>query len=360
VHDGRFTARLDFGAGICVHRHHWLELRLLSARGDRSIFKISLAAALDLGPEELVQSSGTDIAVLGYSVPSLADWNNDTLPDLIVGEGGDGFPGLVRIYLNVGTTTEPVFDGYTLAQSNGSDLTVASSGCQGAFPRVVYWDADSRKDLLVGQTDGLLNLFLNNGTDAAPQFDGGRFLQVGEPGHKVDIDVGNRATAVVSDWNSDGRKDLVVGDRAGLVTVFLNEGTDTEPDFRAGFFVESFGEDLIVPSQLSSPTVADVTGDGNKDLVLGNTDGQLLLYENTGTDQAPAFEGWVSITSEGVPIDLLGTRSRPSLCDWNDSGQLDVLVGSSDGTVRLYRNPGALFADSFETGDTSAWASTVG
>jgi len=42
---------------------------------------------LRLGPEELVQAGGADISVLGYSVPSLADWDNDGLNDLIVGEG---------------------------------------------------------------------------------------------------------------------------------------------------------------------------------------------------------------------------------------------------------------------------------
>ena len=54
----------------------------------------------------------------------------------------------------------------------------------GIFPRVVYWDADGRKDLLVGRSDGLVMIFLNIGTDADPHFDGGAPLQVGPPGSK--------------------------------------------------------------------------------------------------------------------------------------------------------------------------------
>ena len=81
----------------------------------------------------------------------------------------------------------------------------------GCFPRVVYWDADARKDLLVGQAVGTVKVFLNVGTDTDPNFDGGTFLQVGQPGAKTIIDVGYRATPSVVDWNNDEKKDLVVG-----------------------------------------------------------------------------------------------------------------------------------------------------
>ena len=52
---------------------------------------------------------------------------------------------------------------------------------------MVYWDADTRKDLLVGQADGKIKLFLNIKTDAEPTFDGGTFLQVGPTGSKTSI-----------------------------------------------------------------------------------------------------------------------------------------------------------------------------
>ena len=87
------------------------------------------AAALDLGPEHLVQSGGTNINVPGYSVPSFDYWDGDALPDLIVGEGGGGVPdGKVRVYLNVGTLSQPQFTGFFYAQSLGADLVSAGSG----------------------------------------------------------------------------------------------------------------------------------------------------------------------------------------------------------------------------------------
>jgi hypothetical protein len=332
---------------------------LPDSSGGEFITLSTVRAQFALGPEEIVQAAGADITVSGYSVPSMTDWNSDSLPDLLVGEGGSGFDGKARVFLNVGTAADPVFGSSFFVQSEGGDLSVPPTGCQGAFPRVVYWDADARKDLLVGQADGLVRLYFNTGTDVNPVFDQGRFVQVGQPGSKVDIDVGDRATSIVTDWNSDGRKDLVVGAYDGYVRIYLNQGTDTEPDFRTALLAQSSGVPLLVATLRSSPAVADVTDDGNKDLVVGDTDGRLLLYENTGTDDNPTFAGYVNVTSEGNPIDLASSRSRPSLCDWDSDGLDDVVIGSSDGLVRLYRNTGALFADGFETGDTAGWSTTV-
>jgi hypothetical protein len=209
---------------------------------------------------------------------------------------------------------------------------------------VVYWDEDNRKDLLVGNTDGRVMIFLNIGTDDAPTFDGGTFLQVGEPGFKVDIDVGQRPTPSAVDWNSDCRKDLVVGAWDGMIRFFINEGTNSAPDFREEQLVQEDGADLIVPTTRASPFVRDLDEDGRKDLLVGNTEGQLLFYRNIGTDPEPTFSGYTLITSDGVPINLEGEpRSRPFVCDWTDDGLLDVLVGAGDGKVRLYQGEPELF-----------------
>ena len=294
---------------------------------------------LRLGPEEFVAlRDGTEITVPGYSVPSFVRWDGDDLPDLVVGEGG-GTPGKVRVYLNTGTRGQPAFDTFFYAQSQGVDLSVAASGCQGAFPRVVYWDGDDRKDLLIGMASGRVRLYLNVGSDEAPAFDGGAYLQVGLPGEKVDIRVAARATPSAVDWNNDGRKDLVVGSYDGSVYIYLNEGTDGAPDFRAETQAQMGGTLLMVPGSRSSPDVADLDGDGKKDLLVGNHAGQLFFYSNTGTDADPSFTTYIMVRSAGLAIDLEGVpRSRPAVCDWNDDGLPDVLLGSGDGKVRLYRN----------------------
>jgi hypothetical protein len=285
-----------------------------------------------------------DIGVYGYSVPSYVDWNNDGRKDLVVGEGGGGYTdGKVRVYLNTGTASSPQFSDYFYAQSDEAELTCPASGCLGCFPRVVYWDADGRKDLLVGQADGTVKIFLNTGTDLDPTFDAGTFLKVGPSGAKANIDVEIRATSTVVDWDNDDLKDLAVGAYDGKIHLFINEGTDTEPDFLAETFAQEDGLDLVVPPLAptfgrSSPVIMDLDGDGKKDILTGNTDGQLLLYINTGTDAAPIFSGYSFVESDGTPIDLFGSaRSRPFVCDWTGDGYLDALVGAGDGKVYLYQ-----------------------
>jgi hypothetical protein len=206
------------------------------------------------------------------------------------------------------------------------------------FPLVVYWDEDDLKDLLVGRSDGKVEIFLNTNSDDDPTFDGGTLLQVGESGSKTDIDVGSRATVTVVDWDNDDMKDLVVGALDGNIHVFLNEGTDSSPDFISEFLAQEGMSDLLVPTARSSPVILDLDGDSKKDLLSGNTEGELLFYSNTGTDDAPSFSSYSLIEADGIPIDLPGTpRSRPFVCDWTEDGSWDVLIGASDGNVHLYQ-----------------------
>ena len=328
------------------------------------------ADPLNLGPEELVQADGVDIQVPGYSVPSFVDWDNDGKKDLVIGEGSfTSPPGKVRVYLNEGTESNPQFLEYFYAQSSGSDLTCPASGCLGCFPRVVYWDQDTRKDLLVGLANGTVEIYLNVGTNNAPNFDGGTLLQVGQPGLKTNIDVGIRATSTVVDWDNDDRKDLVVGAYDSKIHIFLNEGTDTEPNFLVETLAQEDGSALVVPLDRSSPVILDMDDDGKKDLLSGNTNGELLFYSNVGTDADPNFSGYVAVESNGIPIDLPDwPRSRPSVCDWTGDNYLDVLIGASDGKVHLYQ--GLPFLGDFEPdGDVdladfavlaSAWRSSEG
>ena len=296
------------------------------------------ATLLNLGPEQFVQAGGGNIVVAGYSVPSYVDWNNDGRNDLVVGDGGGVNPGKVRVYLNAGTASSPQFSDFFYAQSNGTDLVVSAAGCLGAFSCVVHWDGDGHKDLLVGLADGTVGVYLNTGSDSSPTFDGGALLQVGLPGSKVDMSIGYRACPTVVDWDNDGMKDLAVGALDGKVHLFINEGSDTAPDFWVEALAQEDGSDLVVPTARSSPVLLDLDGDGNKDLLVGNSEGQLLLYSNVGSDAAPSFSGSVLIESGGVPIDLAGlARSRPFVCDWTGDGYLDVLIGAGDGKVHLYQ-----------------------
>lgn len=334
-----------YSAGEAGFEGAVLQLETLSTNGDKDDYTPTV---LNLGPEEIIQANGEDIQVPGYSVPSFVDWNNDNLQDLVIGEGSGFGDAKVRVYLNVGTESEPAFADYFYAQSEGSDLTCPASGCMGCFPRMVYWDADMRKDLLVGQADGTVKIFLNNGTDSEPVFDAGQIIKVSLD---ENLDVGSRATPTLIDWNNDGQADLITGAFDGRIHIYLNCGCSggIPPSFNystsSGSFAPEDGWDLVVPSNRSSPVILDLDGDGKKDLLTGNTEGQLLFYANVGTDDKPGFSGYSFVKSNGAVIDLPGMpRSRPFVCYWTGNGFFgpidndpDVLIGSGDGKVRLYR-----------------------
>ena len=301
----------------------------------------------DLGPEEIIKANGSNIDIGTYSVPSTADWNNDGLMDLIVGTG----LGNVRVYLNTGTNSEPEFSEFDgnafFAQSYGSDLFCQPDGCMGCFPRVVDWDNDGLKDLIIGQADGTIKFFRNIYNDEEPVFDNGTYLQYMDGGSLSYIDVGKRATPDIVDWNNDGLKDIVCGALDGYIYIFINEGTETGPAlYQSGSgpvlgsvtLVQEDESNLYVPSKRSSPVVRDLDFDGKKDILTGNTEGQLLLYKNVGTDEEPEFSGYEFIKSDGTEIHILGSpRSRPFICYWDEDGYPDVLIGVYDGKIHLYR-----------------------
>jgi hypothetical protein len=287
---------------------------------------------------QVLQAGSGNLHVDSYSVPSLADWNSDQRLDLIVGEKTQAGDGKVRVYLNQGTAAAPVFGSFFRVQAGGSDLTLPGSGCLGVFPRVADWDGDGRQDLVVGLAGGEIQVFLNAGSDMAPVFGGSTPVMVGEPGAKAAINLGARATIAVTDWNEDGHVDLVAGALDGQVRVYLNQAASGAPDFRTTLLVSDGSAALDDASGRSSVAVIDLNGDGRKDLVLGNTAGEMRFFANVGTNAAPAFDGVVAIPAGGAAIDLAGTpRSRPFVGDFNADGIPDLLVGSEDGLIRLYR-----------------------
>ncbi len=305
-----------------------LESRVLLSA---DVIGMSVSSPLQLGPEQFVQAGGTNLQVVNYSVPALADWNSDGLPDLLVGEKFDTVSGKIRVYLNSGTATAPVFGSFSYVQAAGTDLVLPATGCLGAYPRFFDWNQDGRKDLLVGRADGTIQAYLNAGTAANPAFMSGSLIQAGDPGAEIDVDVGDRATFDIIDWNNDGAMDLVAGGLDGKVRVYLNRQASGVPDLASPVFVLEAGADLVVPYGRSSVDVCDFNLDGAKDLLLGNTNAELVYYPNVGTDAAPVFND-----HQLVGAITGGSRSRPFVGDFNGDGTVDVLVGNVDGLVRYY------------------------
>jgi hypothetical protein len=67
-------------------------------------------------------------------------------------------------------------------------------------------------------------------------------------GKPVDTEIGH-AAPFVYDWDSDGVRDLLVGQfGGGILTTYRNEGTNAQPKLAAGVRFKAGGKDGTVPS----------------------------------------------------------------------------------------------------------------
>ena len=243
--------------------------------------------------------------------------------DLILGDR-DGY---VTLYLNIGTGESPRYDAGTKLKAGGKEIKVRSPSA----PYLVDWNEDGKMDLLVGNGGGYLHLFLNQGPG---EFAPGVMIKAGGK----DLDVGSNASPCVADWNEDGKKDLVMGKGNGEVYVFLNEGTNEQPIF--GKPIQLNGGKLDVGSD-SSLNVVDWNGDGKKDLVVGNSDGEISVFINRGTNYEPQFD------NEGDKLSMkLGSAVSPQVLR-RGYGLNDLVVADRYGEVTYFANTGSATVPSF-------------
>jgi hypothetical protein len=100
---------------------------------------------------------------------------------------------------------------------------------------------------------------------------------------------GNNSASVV-DWNSDGLPDLLYGISSGYIVVAENTGTHETPAFDRRRIVFDSSGSPIDAGYDSSPLSVDWNGDGIRDLLVGAEKGCILHFQNIGTDESPVFK----------------------------------------------------------------------
>ncbi|MBU1628247.1 VCBS repeat-containing protein, partial [bacterium] len=189
--------------------------------------------------------------------PTAADMDNDGLEDMVIGMKDGTISYYKRGKINGNQKLDFEYPRNLL--SNNQILDVGDN----ASPFVYDYDKDRLKDLFVGTRDSKVILYKNVGAEDNPQFDGGRVLISGAD----DPALGMFVTVCVTDWNNDGKYDLVTGNDEGYVNIYINKGSDAEPSFGAFEAVKISDKELMMKSY-TQPLVYDWNGDGKKDLLV--------------------------------------------------------------------------------------------
>ena len=256
--------------------------------------------------------------------PALADLDSDGDPDLVIGNKS----GLLYYFENTGTPGNPDF---TERVSTTSPLDGLSVGSNSA-PTFIDLDGDSDIDLIVGDGHGNIAYFENTGTATTPGFT----QRSGAANPFVNIMMGPWSTLALADLDGDGDSDLAVGTNDGDIPYYENTGTELNPEFalRTG---TSSPLNNIVAGSYNSPVFADVDNDDDFDLVVGNRDGGILYFENTGTTTEPGFTPRTDFDNP-FHATVTGFWIGLEFADLNDDGHPDLIVGNDDGIIHYFEN----------------------
>ncbi len=190
------------------------------------------------------------------------------------------------------------------------------------------WNEDGYRDILVGDRNGYTMIFVETGR--------GLTLLDTLRANGVKVLVAYNSNPDVVDWNEDGKKDIVIGEETGYVRLYLNQGTNSNPVFTTYSNIQSGG--VSINWYRVNPRVWDLDGDGKKDLTVGENTAHVFFYRNVGTNASPVFNGYDSLElTNGNPIvEYYGLR--PYFVDYNEDGAIDILTSDYYGYVRYYQN----------------------
>ena len=220
---------------------------------------------------------------------------------------------------------------------------------QDAVPVLVDIDNDGDLDAFVGEFAGTINYIQNTGSASVPVFT----TQTGSNNPLSQEDVGEAAHPAMADLDNDGDIDLLIGEGDGDFYYYENTGSASTPTFtqQTGASNPMDGEDI---GGDSAPTFVDIDNDNDFDLIIGESNGEINFYENTGSVSSPTFTQQTGASNPFDGVDL-GTDVKPAFYDVDGDGDYDAMFGENDGQFYYYENTGSVSVPSFSlvTGSTN-------
>ncbi|NJL14194.1 MAG: VCBS repeat-containing protein [Microscillaceae bacterium] len=263
-----------------------------------------------------------------------------------------------------GTTRIPLTSINLAAQTGASNPFNGLNTGYTAAPAFVDIDNDGDLDVFVGNLYGTILFFRNTGSASSPTFTA--VTGAGNPFNGVDV--GNNSTPAFADIDGDGDQDAFVGeDYPGRLVFFRNTGSATAPVFTeqtgANNPLDGVGTIANGFTTYASPAFADLDGDGDQDLLLGQFSGTYgvgVSYTSARTIRYFRNSGGTFTEQTGTANPFNGlefgssyTGPSPALVDIDKDGDLDAFVGQAnftpsgvsgtfEATVRFFENTGSV------------------
>ena len=289
-------------------------------------------------------SDGSTIDVGLYAKPTVSDLDGDGLQEIIVGEEN----GKVLLYEQNSSTGPNAFKmgaGTTLfANPYGVTTTTVANAGSYARPSVGDLDNDGLIDIIVGSNNGLLNRYeqLASTNTTTAGFSGPTTIKLA--GGTTDLDAGSVSKPLVTDYDGDGKLDMLVGNVAGNIQLYtqtaINALTfsyvrDLSADGTAANVI-NMGNTGTNPSKsngYAAPAVTDYDGDGLLDLFIGNGTGTVFRYEQAASTVAPTLTAPLPVVLSAFNGQATATGNRLSWATAQETNSARFVVEvSNDGS----------------------------
>lgn len=347
-----------------------------------------------------------------YSSPAVADIDNDSKPELLIGGGGSvggwDIDGTALAGFPISTGDERIIGQIAIADlDEDSDLEIAAGtrtsvyGDRGrvfiwhhtgipldGWPQSVDWlgqygtDISEVYSVVLADIDGDDDLEVLAGTtNGAPDYWGAPGIHEDIPetpnlyawhvdGSFVagDWPNGHRTAAIygaiaAGDLTGDGKSEVITGRDHHYLHAYAGDGTSL-PGWPITTYLNAnvgdYSIDIRIGYTHSAPVLADLDGDGTTEyIVVGDVSGPgnisdisnsgILVLKSNGT----RWPGWeTAALGDGILWDEYVPQQAPAIADLDQDGRLEIVVATHDGWIRAYKTDQAvLWGFNYTQGD---------